>query len=190
MAQIENEIKIVKQKIISVLIIFFMFVMVFSIVKVGLAANQDTTSLAQNITAGTLDVVVNTTLEWASIAVPLVATNSNADFDGVNVADSRGSYLGWGLTVYANNLEGAGGNKLDIENRLYIDPGDVTTTSNASAGSAFYIANNASQQSTFMTATVDNGWGGSNIDNSAFKLRIEPTDSVANYTATMTFTVS
>ena len=190
MAEIKKEIKIIKKRILSFLVIVFMFIMIFSVVNVGMAANTDQTSLSQNITAGSLDAVVTATLEWADLAVPGLATNSNAVLSGVNVSDSRGNWAGWTLTVYANNLQGIGGNVLDIENRLIVGPKDVTTTSNAAAGSDFHMANTAGSQQTFLSATVDNGGGTSTIDNSLFNLRIEPTDNVSDYTATVTFTIS
>ena len=77
MSEIKKEIKILKQRILSFLVMVFMFVMIFSIVNVGMAANTDETTLAQNITAGSLDAVVTASLEWSDIAVPGSATNSN-----------------------------------------------------------------------------------------------------------------
>ena len=50
--EIKKEIRNLQKTILSTLIIVFMFMMTFSVVKVGMAANTGDTSLAQNIPPG------------------------------------------------------------------------------------------------------------------------------------------
>jgi len=188
MPQVKKEIKIIKKQIISVLILFFMFVMIFSTINVGWAAENDT-NLAQNITAGSLGMASPGNLNFTNIALTDSQQNSNTNLNGVNVTDYRGSAAGWNLTVYADNLV-AGTNNIDVTARLNVTPGQVSSDDEAAAGSPFMMPNDSGSAVTLMNAAPDNGTGLSNITNSVFMLNIESTDLVGTYTATMTFTVS
>lgn len=185
-----KEIKTIKQQIISVLIIFFMFLMIFSTVKVGLAANTGDTNLVQNIVSGSLDMTAPDSLDWTDVTLNGSQQYSNVYLDGVNVVDYRGGDGdGWTLTVYANNLV-AGTNNISIEARLNVDPGNITSDDGGTNASNFMMANNATTQSTLLSAAAGNGTGVTNIDNSLFKLNIEAGDAAGEYTAVMTFTVA
>jgi len=193
MDQINQEIRTIKQQIIASLILSFMFVMIFATVGTSMAADTMNTNLAQNITAGVLSVDIPSSLEWADIAIPATATNSSAELDGVTVSDNRGTFAAWDLKIYglANLIAGdASVNNLDIENRLYVTPGDVDVDGyNVSAGGAFMMANNGTTQSTYMTCSGA-GFGASNIENTTFNIRVEPSDPAGDYTTTVTFTAS
>jgi hypothetical protein len=187
---IKKEIEIIKKQIISVVILSFAFVMIFSTVNVGLAANTGDTNLAQNILAGTLDMAAPSQLDFTNVSLNGSQQYSNTNFNGVNVTDYRGGAgTGWNLTVYANNLV-AGTNNISITARLNVAPGQVTSDKNAAAGSNFMMPNSSGSAAVLMNASSSNGTGVSNITNSLFKLNIEAGDTAGTYTATMTFTVS
>jgi len=190
MSLIKNEIKIIKKQIISILILSFMFVMIFSTVNVGLAANTGDSNLAQNILSGSLDMTAPGNLNFTNITLNGSQQYSNTNLDDVNVVDYRGGAgTGWNLTVYANNLV-AGTNNINILARLNVAPGDVTSDKNAAAGSNFMMPINSAAAAVLMNASADNGTGVSNITNTLFKLNIADTDVAGTYTAVMTFTVS
>lgn len=190
MFQLNQEIEVIKKQIVSVLILFFMFVMIFSTVNVGLAANTGTTNLAQNILAGSLDMTAPSNLNFTNVTLTGSQQYSNTNLNGVNVVDYRGGAgTGWNLTVYANNLV-AGTNNISITARLNVAPGTVTSDKNAAAGSNFMMPNSSGSAAVLMNASSSNGTGVSNITNSLFKLNIEAGDVAGTYTAVMTFTVS
>lgn len=190
MSQVEKEIKNIKQQIVSVLILFFLFLMIFATVNVGWAANVANTNLAQNILAGTLDMTAPANLNFTNVILNGSNQNSNTNLNGVQVTDYRGGDgTGWNLTVYANNLV-AGTNNISIEARLNVAPGDITSDDGGTAGSNFMMPNNSGGAAVLMNAAVNNGTGVTNIDNTLFKLLINSTDAVGTYTAVMTFTVS
>ena len=190
MSLIKNEIKIIKKQIISILILSFMFVMIFSTVNVGLAANTGDSNLAQNILSGSLDMTAPGNLNFTNITLNGSQQYSNTNLDDVNVVDYRGGAgTGWNLTVYANNLV-AGTNNINILARLNVAPGDETSDKNAAAGSNFMMPINSATAAVLMNASADNGTGVSNITNTLFKLNIADTDVAGTYTAVMTFTVS
>lgn len=187
---IKKEIEVIKKQIVSVLVLSFMFLMIFSTVNVGLAANTGTTNLAQNILAGTLDMSAPSQLNFTNVTLNGSQQYSNTNLNGVNVTDYRGGAgTGWNLTVYANNLV-AGTNNISIEARLNVAPGQVTSDDSAQAGSNFMMPNNSGGAAVLMNASSSNGTGVSNITNSLFKLNIAASDVAGSYTATMTFTVS
>ena len=190
MPQINQEIKIIEKQIVSALILVFMFVMIFSTVNVGLAANTGATNLAQNILAGSLDMTAPGNLNFTNVTLNGSQQYSNTNLNGVNVVDYRGEPgTGWNLTVYANNLV-AGSNNISITARLNVAPGQVTSDKNAAAGSNFMMPNTSGSAAVMMNASSSNGTGVSNITNSLFKLNIASGDSAGTYTAVMTFTVS
>ncbi len=191
MSQVKKEIKTIKKQIVSVLIVFFMFLMIFSTVNVGFAANTGNTDLAQNILAGSLDLTAPSGLNWTDVTLNGSNQNSNVNLDGVNVVDYRGGDgTGWNLTIYAENNLVAGTNNIDITARLNVTPGDVTSDDTAQAGSAFMMPNSSGGAEVLMNAGANCGTDVSNIDNSVFMLLIESGDAAGDYTATMVFTVS
>ncbi|MBZ9569749.1 WxL domain-containing protein [Patescibacteria group bacterium] len=191
MSQVKREIKTIKKQIISVLILFFMFVMIFATVNLGLAANNADTNLAQNIISGTLDMTAPGNLNWTNVILNGSNQNSNTNLDGVNVTDYRGGGgTGWNLTLYAENNITAGTNNIDITARLNVAPGDVTSDDTAQSGSNFMMPNDSGNAEVLMNAGADCGTGVSNIDNTLFKLLIESGDAAGDYTAVMVFTVS
>lgn len=188
MVQINQEIEIIKKQIISTLILFFAFLMIFSTVNMSFGATN-TTTLAQNIVSGSLDLSAPGNLNFTNIILNGSQQYSNTNLNGVNVTDYRGEPgTGWNLTAYATNLV-AGTNNISITARLNVTPGQVTSDKNAAAGSAFMMPNSA-PGSVLMNASSSNGTGVSNITNSLFKLNIQAGDAAGNYTATMTLTVS
>jgi len=190
MSYINQEIEIIKKQIVSVLILFFMFVMIFSTVNVGLAVNTANTNLAQNILAGSLDMTAPAQLNFTDVSLNGSQQYSNTNLNGVNVVDYRGGAgTGWNLTVYANNLV-AGSNNINILARLNVAPGQVTSDKNAAAGSNFMMPINSATAAVLMNASSSNGTGVSNITNSLFKLNVAASDVAGTYTAVMTFTVS
>lgn len=191
MSRVNQEIKTIKEQIVAVLILFFMFVMIFSTVNVGFAANVANTNLAQNILAGTLDMSAPGNLNFTNVILNGSNQNSNTNLNSVQVTDYRGGDGdGWNLTLYAENNLTAGTNNIDIEARLNVAPGDVSCDDGCTVGSNFMMPNNSGGAAVLMNAEVNNGTGVSNIDNSLFKLLIESGDSTGDYTAVMVFTVS
>lgn len=190
MSQVRKEIKLLKKKIISFLIVVFMFVMVFSIVNVGMAANTGTSTATQNINAGTLAIVVTSTLAFTNYTLLATTGFSNADLDGVNVTDSRGSLAGWTATLWSNNLVEAGSNIISAAAKLNVNPGVATTVSNATDGSSFMMPVTAATAATVMSATASNGWSQSNLDNTVVNLVVDPGVKAGTYTSVMTVTVT
>ena len=191
MSQVKKEIKIIKEQIVAALILFFMFVMIFSTVNLGFAANVANTNLAQNILAGTLDMTAPGNLNFTNVILNGSNQNSNTNLNGVNVTDYRGGNgTGWNLTLYAENNLIAGTNNIDITARLNVAPGDVTSDDSAQAGSNFMMPNDSGNAEALMNAGADCGTGVSNIDNTLFKLLIDSGDTAGDYTAVMVFTVS
>ena len=91
---LNEEIKNTKQKIVSLLILCFLFSMILSTVKVSQAAG-DNTNLIQNIIAGSLGVTAPDNLEFTDITLNGSNQNSNVYLDGVAVTDSRGGEREW-----------------------------------------------------------------------------------------------
>jgi len=186
-----QEIKIIKKQIVSALIVFFMFLMIFSTINVGFAANTGNTTLAQNIIAGSLDMTAPANLNWTNVTLNGSQQYSNSTLNGVVVTDVRGGDgTGWNLTLYAANNLIAGTNEINITTRLNVGAPTVTSNDTAQAGSNFMMPYGAANAAVFMNAGANCGTGTSNADESLFKLNIASTDIAGTYTATMVFTVS
>lgn len=186
-----KEMKVIKQQIISALIIFFMFVMIFSTVNVGFAADTGNTNLSQVINAGSLDITAPGNLNWTNVTLNNAQQYSNTNLNGVVVSDARGGDgTGWNLTLYAENNLTAGTNEINITDRLNVGAATVSSDDTAQAGSAFMMPYGSANAAVFMNAGANCGTGTSNADESLFKLNIAAGDVAGTYTATMVFTVS
>lgn len=196
MSQVEKEIKIIKKQIVSVLILFFMFVMIFAIVSPEMIRAQNNesgnTTLAQTITSGYIVLTNPSTLTFDD-AVAGTAQNSLKNLNGVNVSDNRGTGGGWTLTLYAeaNNFVGQGSNYFSA-NRALVTPGTVTADDdgNVTAGSAFNLEYPAANASNYMVAASGYGKGMSNIEDSVFNLSILADDLADGYNVITIFTLT
>lgn len=188
--ELKQEIKFAKQQILSALILFFMFLMIVSTIKVGQAATNDT-NLVQNLISGTLDMVAPSNLNWTDVTLNASQQYSNTNLNAVNVTDYRGGDGdGWNLTLYAENNLTAGTNNIDITARLNVGAATVTSDDSAQAGSAFMMPNAGGGAEVLMNAGATCGTGVSNANEVLFKLNIAADDVAGDYTAVMVFTVS
>jgi hypothetical protein len=129
----------IKQQIVAVLIIGFMFVMITGTLNVGnvFAATSWYVNLYQNFVAGGFGITVNNVVPFNDITVS-VAANSLSNLDSLNVWDLRGTGAGWSVTGYSNNLSIASAGINNISNtQIFFTPGVVT----ALQGSATGVAN-------------------------------------------------
>ncbi|MBZ9577878.1 WxL domain-containing protein [Patescibacteria group bacterium] len=195
MSQVKNEIKTIKERIYSLLILSILFGMLFTSLNVATASNQDTTNLAVNITTGSLDTAAeNTDFDWPD-ATAGQASNQQENMNNIQVTDYRGNSGGWSLTATANNLE-AGTNILNTYARAKTSPGDVTNLNSSdntgvTAGSDNQaLGSNATNAVNMMTASAGNGAGAFQLDNTVMNLSIEAGDAAGDYTAVLTLTVS
>ena len=195
MSQVKKEIKTIKERIYSLLVLSLLLGMLFTSLNVATASNQDTTNLAVTITVGSLDTTAeNTDFDWPA-ATAGQASNQQENMNNIQVTDYRGNSGGWSLTATANNLE-AGTNILNTYARVKAGPGDVTNLNESditgvTAGSADQsLGSESGNAVNMMTATADNGAGAFQLDNTVMNLSIEAGDAAGDYTAVLTLTVS
>jgi len=192
MSRINQEIKTIKERIYSLLILSLLFLMLFTSLNVSLAANV-TTNLAVNIVAGTLDTTAPTSFGWPN-ATAGQASNQQGNLNNVQVTDYRGNSGGWSLTATANNLA-AGTNVLNTYARVKVSPGNITNLNssnitNVTAGSANQsLGSDAGNAVNVMTASSGYGAGAFQLDNTVMNLTVQSGDAQGSYTAVLTLTV-
>lgn len=188
-----NQEKKVKQQILAVLVIFFMFIMVFSTIDdfSFVRAVADTTNLLQNIVSGELFVEAPTAIGFNDVAAG-TGVNSLANLSVVNVIDNRGSSAGWGCVGGSSNfVNGASGNLIIPNSRLQWAPGDITGADlNGVAAGPDYSADFSTGSLTLMNAGSGYGSGAYNIANTTYNLMLQVSDYASNYNATFTFTLT
>lgn len=90
-----------KNKVLAVCLIFFISGLIFlSLKERGLWAANDNTNLTLNILAGTLTVTASTSALIGEVSYNLSAASTTATtLPAIDVADNRGSGVGWNLTL-------------------------------------------------------------------------------------------
>jgi hypothetical protein len=195
MSKVKNEIKIIKERIFSLLILSLFFLMLFTSLNVTMATNTANTSLAANIVNGTLDIAASpASFGWNNTTAGQ-ASNQLNNVNNIQVTDYRGNTGGWSLTATANNLT-AGTNVLNTFARVKVSPGTVTNINGSnitgvSDGSDNQVLGPSSGNAVnMMTATASNGAGAFQLDATLMNLTVQVSDIAGSYTATMILTVS
>jgi hypothetical protein len=190
--------KQVKQQIVSTCIILFMLVMVFGTVGVDLlmAANTSTTTLIQNITAGTLGIEAPATVGFSNLTLGTAGT-STGNLTQVNMWDYRGSGLGWSITATMNHLtlnttvpSGAVGNILNSAVRWWTGTPAIVTGSLSSV-SAGADGENFDGSVTLVQALSGAGMGNYRINGTTLNVEYNgnPTQAAGTYNATLTMNI-
>lgn len=195
MSQVKKEIKTIKERIYSLLILSILFGMLFTSLNVATASDNADTNLVINITEGSLDMTANNTdFDWPD-ATAGQASNQQENMNNIQVTDYRGNSGGWDLVATANNLAN-GTNILNTYARVKVSPGDVTNLNesditNVTAGSADQpLGSNSTNAVNMMAASTGDGAGAFQLDNTVMNLSIEIGDDAGEYTAVLTLTVS
>jgi len=194
-SQLEKKEKKLKQKIVSLIVIFFMFLSLMSVTgKLNFVrAESNVVQLKQNIVAGQLDLTVMAEVGFNN-ATAGTAANSLANMSVFNVEDGTGTGAGWSVTGYSSNLVNGTDTATLIPNtRIYWQPSDGffglngASNTNVTKYSSLVMLNTAQ---TIITAAATAGMGKYNVPNTTLNVVIQAGDLTADYNAVLTMTLS
>jgi len=193
--QLEKKEKQLKQKIISLIVIFFMFLSLMSVTgKLNFVrAESNLVTLKQNIIAGALDLTVMAEVGFNN-ATAGTAANSLANMAVFNVQDYRGSGAGWTVTGYSSPLVNGTDTGTTIPNtRIYWEPSTSFFGLNGASNTSItkystLVMLNTAQ--TIITAASTAGKGFYNIPNTTLNVVIQAGDLTADYNALLTMTLT
>lgn len=184
--------KLLKQRIIATLIIFFMFAMIASLFQLQRArAAADQTNVLTNITAGSLSIDSSDSAGFADTTTG-TSQNITANFALVSMIDTRGTGANWSVTAtmpwfYPDE------NTVMNNWRLTWDPGTLTGWNGASTAgidcNETYSTGNFGATRTLCTTSAG-GMGTYTVNNTVLNLLILASDKVDNYTSSVTLTIS
>lgn len=183
----------IKQRIIAIVVIVFMFSMVIGTVSIQFAgAIGGNTILQQVVSPGTLSLETLAQVDFNTFTLNGVSTNSLANLTQVNMRDTRGSGAGWNVVGSANNM--AAGTNIIANTRLSWSPGtiyalDGSSNTGVTAG-ASYSGNFADGARTMATATTNNGMGNYVINGTTMNLLLMSSVPAGTYQNTLLLTIS
>lgn len=202
---LENHAERNRQTLILGAVLFFAAVMSVGTINTILAANNATSNVAQNVTAGSLDIDSAPSSIGFSDASPGSTSTVNTGTNDVAMNDTTGSLSGWTLSGYFTTDLWSTDNSYSLAInesgtlRMFWDPenADIAAITGdaggAVAGSATNFSGIASgNQITLMNSNnsaSNNGAGAYNIVNVVFNYSISPSAYATDYTTTLTLSI-
>jgi len=190
----------VKQQIVAVLVMAFMFVMISGSVNVPdlLAATSFTVATQQNIVAGALNVDSLASIGFPDITISNPA-NSQANLTVVNMQDWRGNGMGWTLSMTANALTTAVAGTNTIANTyIFVNTGasvgvvSGSATGVATTGAGSWRDLSASRTLVNTASNNGSGMGSYNLSNTMINVVYNgnPSQKAGTYQNLLTLTIA
>jgi len=189
----------VKQQIIAVMVMAFMFVMITGTLNIPdlMAATTTTMAFGANISAGTLNIDTLASLAFPTMTIA-VPTNDSANLTVVNMQDYRGNGMGWTMSAYSTPFTTPAGGTNSIANTaIFINTGTLTNISGTSTGVAATGAGSwrdLSAARTLVNTASNNGsgMGSYNLANTMMNIVYggNPAQTSGVYTGTLTLTIA
>lgn len=184
----------IKQKIIAIFVVTFMFTMMIGAVNINLAgAIGGNTILQQVVSAGSLSLETAAQVNFNTFTLNGVSTSSLANLVQVNFRDTRGSGAGYNVVGTANDMK-AGTNTIS---NVYLgwSPGtiyalDGSSNTGVTAGSAYSGNFGDPGGKTLASATSNNGMGNYVINGTALNLLLMSSVPAGTYQNTLLLTIS
>lgn len=184
----------IKQKIIAIFVVTFMFAMMIGTVNINLAdATGGNTILQQVVSAGSLSLETAAQVNFNTFTLNGASFNSLANLTQVNFRDTRGSGAGYNVVGTANNMQA--GTNIIANTQLRWSPGTIyglegSSTTGVTAGASYSGNFGDPGGKTLASATSENGMGNYTINGTTLNLLLAPSVAAGTYQNTLLLTIS